>query len=195
VSNKLADNVVRMTNEELIGLAKNPFLDTETRMAIAKNHYTRAKVYLAKNRGLDKETRDYLWSDECAKGYILKVEMICAGHYMDDPEMYWELYNNYPSMWTRSKWRAVRCFTGLWSWQDGNRYTPGDLLTEIFNTKLDPKQLAEEGDMMNRYVLRSTLDSLVRHPNCELNLAIRLSTCEFEQTRALAFKKIVELSK
>ena len=37
--NPLADNVFQMTNAELIGLAKNRFLDYETQVKITLNPY------------------------------------------------------------------------------------------------------------------------------------------------------------
>jgi hypothetical protein len=47
--NVLADNVFQMTNAELIGLAKNRFLDYETQDKIALNPYKRAHMYLIDN--------------------------------------------------------------------------------------------------------------------------------------------------
>ena len=199
MSKRLVDNVNRMTHEELIGLAKNRYIDPELQMSIAKHYYARAHNYLAKNEGLNPAVRDYLWSDNCNKGYVLKSTLLNSGQYNDEPEKFWELYNNYPSMWARSRWRAVKCFIGVWSWSKHVNECPGDLLHEIYNTKLDPKLGPQDphalAGMMNSYVQRACLEKLVRHHNCDLKLAIILSTCGDETVQRLAFEKIVKLSK
>ena len=189
----MLNNINRMSNEELVGLAKNRFLPANMQMAIAKVPYKRVNAYLAANPGLDESVRDYLWSDQCNSGYVLKAGLLSAGHYMDSPEKYWHLYRGYPSMWKRSHWRTVRCFIGLYSWNaPGGQYTPSDLLDEIYKSKLDPRIVG--ADMMHRYVRRTALQALAQHPNCSLELAIRLSTCGDERVQKFAFEKIVELS-
>ena len=60
MSAQLANNIYKMRNEEVIGLAKNRWLPANVQLAIAKHHYARAHWYLAENSGLAKEARDYL---------------------------------------------------------------------------------------------------------------------------------------
>ena len=81
--NVLADNVFQMTNAELIGLAKNRFLDYETQDKIALNPYKRAHMYLIENTGLCSTARDILWNKP---GYVNKFDLISQGHYKDQPE-------------------------------------------------------------------------------------------------------------
>ena len=78
--NPLADNVFQMTNAELIGLAKNRFLDYETQDKIALNPYKRAHMYLIENTGLCSTARDILWNKP---GYVNKFDLVSMGHYKD----------------------------------------------------------------------------------------------------------------
>lgn len=186
----LVANIHRMSNPELIGLAKNRFLPGTVQMAIAETGYRRAQEYLAENEGLQPSVRDYLWSDKVNRGYTLKSTLVASGQYQDEPEKYWELYNRYPKMWNRSKWRARQCFVGMWSWRSpGGAYTPTDLLHEIYEKRL--KSVAN----MNDWSIRTTLIGLAKHQNCDLKLAIMLSTCGNDRVEKQAFEKIVELSK
>jgi hypothetical protein len=189
----MIDQVSLMTNEELIGLAKNRFLPVDLQMAIAKHPYDRANLYLACNSGLKPSTRDYLWSDSCSRGYVIKSDLISGGHYREEPEKYWELYNRYPVLWWKSRWRALSAFLGTYNYRNsGWTSTPGDLLEEIYSHHLNPKTYKVEA--WNQYASVSSLKSLAEHPNCSLKLAIQLSTCGMPKVEQSAFKKIVELS-
>ena len=52
----LKQYINQMTNPELIGLAKNRFLDAEDPVAIAKHHYRRAHSYLIENSSLSQNS-------------------------------------------------------------------------------------------------------------------------------------------
>ena len=80
-----------MTNAELNGLAKNRFVPADLQMAIARTGYQVARDHLSYNAGLDETVRDYLWNDQ-PRAYVMKAQMIQAGHYKDEPEKYIELY-------------------------------------------------------------------------------------------------------
>ena len=69
----LKQYINQMTNPELIGLAKNRFLDTEDQVAIAKHHYRRAHNYLIENRSLSRAARDVLWG---YRGYAREVRLL-----------------------------------------------------------------------------------------------------------------------
>ena len=104
----LKNYVHQMTNPELIGLAKNRFLDSEDQVAIAKFHYRRAHNYLIENTKLSHPARDILWN---YKGYARKCDLLTYGHYVAEPEKYHELYDNFASqMRIRSPWRIPRVF-------------------------------------------------------------------------------------
>jgi len=196
-----------MRNEEIIGLAKNRWLPKNVQVAIAKHHYARAHCYLAENEGLDKEARDYLWSDECNKGYALKSTMISYGQYNGEPEKYWELYERYPGAWTRSAWRMSQAFFGnYWYSRRGTvpNETPVELLHRIYDDRFDPRKHSTADSSNYQYgshpryhlerLARYHLERLAKHPNIDLELAIKLSQCGIDSVQRLGFNKIVELS-
>jgi len=198
-TNKLLDNINMMHNHELIGLSKNRFLPEDLQLAIAKHPYKRAHTYLADNPGLAKSARDYMWSDRCNSGYALKTDLISAGHYLDEPEKYSELYDRYKSRWANSSWRFERAFLHP-GWNPHKRVsaTPSDLLRQIYTEKYEP--LFRSTPMMSggywfNGVPKHTLRSFAEHPNCDLQLAIMLSTCGEPSVEKAAFQKIVQLSK
>jgi hypothetical protein len=199
MSKQLADNIYRMNNPEIIGLAKNRWLPANVQMAIAKNWYARAHWYLAMNEGLDKEVRDYLWSATCNKGYTLKTEMISYGQYDGTPEKYWELYEKYPGAWTRSGWRMSQAFFGhYWAPAAAQSATPTDLLNKIYDDRYDPKKHGIYDESHSYYYgshPKYQLERLAKHPNLDLPLAIKLSQCGIESVQRLGFEKIVELSR
>jgi hypothetical protein len=199
MSKQLAHNIYKMRNDEVIGLAKNRWLPTNVQMAIAHHCYARGHWYLAMNEGLDKEVRDYLWSDTCNKGYTLKADMITYGQYDGHPEKYWELYNKYPGAWARSGWRMSQAFFGhYWSRTAVQNATPTDLLNKIYDDRFDPKKHNVYGESHSYYYgshPKYQLERLAKHPNLDLPLAIKLSQCGIDSVQRLGFEKIVELSR
>jgi hypothetical protein len=199
MSKQLAHNIYKMRNDEVIGLAKNRWLPASVQAAIAKHHYARAHWYLAMNSGLDKETRDYLWSDTCNKGYTLKTELIAYGQYDGSPEKYWELYEKYPGAWSRSGWRMSQAFFGhYWSRGTNQNATPTDLLNKIYDDRFDPKRHKIYGEGQSYYYgshPKYQLERLAKHPNLDLPLAIKLSQCGIDSVQRMGFEKIVELSR
>jgi len=198
MSKKLIDNLYRMSNPELIGLAKNRWLPNDVQMAIAKHHYRRAHTYLAENAGLDTKVRDYLWSDECNKGYVLKSLMITYGQYDQEPEKFVEFYEQYPSAWSRSPWRMATAFFGNFHWRSGGlSKTPSDLLNRIyddhFNPRLNSSTMQDNGWSYGSS--RYYLERMAKHENVDLKLAIKLSQHGLENIQRIGFNKIVELSK
>jgi len=200
MSRQLIDNIHKMRNDEIIGLAKNRWLPGSVQMAIAKWHYTRAHCYLAQNDGLTEQVRDYLWSDECNKGYTLKTTMIQQGHFINEPEKYWELYEKYPGAWSRSGWRMSQAFFGGYWYrhQRQNSATPSDLLNKIYDDRYDPRKFSMDANKNNNYYYgshpRYQLENMAKHPNLDLPLAIKLSQCGLDSVQRLGFAKIVELS-
>lgn len=192
----MINSLNKMTNEEIIGLAKNRFLPPELQLAIAKHPYKRANLYLASNRLLDQRAKDYMWSDKCNAGYVLKAEMVGYGLYADSPEKYRELFNRYPRLWTNSPWRLIFAF--LSNARAGNHFgaphTPPDLLEDIYSSYLNPKNEAITDARGHSYTHTHCLGLLSTHPNCSLKLAIQLSTCGLPKIERSAFNKIVELS-
>lgn len=189
---KLTRHVLQMTNSELNGLAKNRFIPADLQMAIARTGYKVAREHLSYNHGLDKTVRDYLWDDQ-PRAYIIKSLMIQSGHYKSEPEKYVELYERYPQIWKNSHYRAMATFIGGYSWYgDGAKHSPTSLLNRAYDDYLDPKKHVVHE--YSSYGRRHSLKCLAEHPNCDLKLAIKLSTCAIGDIEKLAFQKIVLLS-
>jgi len=181
-----------MTNSELNGLAKNRFLPADLQMAIARTGYKVARDHLSYNEGLDQTVRDYLWNDQ-PRAYVIKAQMVQAGHYENEPEKYVELYERYPQIWSHAHHRAVATFIGGYSWYgDGAQHSPICLLNRAYDDYLDPKRHAVHD--FSAYSRQHSLKCLAKHPNCDLKLAIKLSTCGMSEAEKLAFQKIVQLS-
>ena len=193
MSTQLINNIPNMTNPELIGLAKNRFLPPSVQMAIAKNHYRRAHMYLCENAGLAKSVRDYLYSDECNRGYVNKSTLITHGHYNAEPEKIIEFYKSHGAMMdNRSPWRANACFLrGSW-YTRGQSNTPSEVLNMIYNDHLAKDK---RRDNHHHWHYNYALKDLAQHANCDLPLAIKLSTCGHSDVERVAFDKIVQLSK
>ncbi len=191
---KLAKNVRFMHNHELIGLAKNRFLDTETQVKIAEHPYRRAKSYLTANSGLAKEARDILWDH---KGYVFKCELIQHGHFSGSSKHYLQLYKDHAStIRGRSPWRLVRTFIGGHGWgPDGWGTLPGPLSTppEILEDIYDKDCLrAMDSDQMWNY--RSLMRSMLQNPNLPDEIIIKTSaSSKCEDIRAHALKRLGDL--
>ena len=190
---QLINNIPHMTNPELIGLAKNRFLPASVQMAIAKNHYRRAHMYLCENDGLDKRVRDYLYSDQCNRGYVNKSTLICYGHYNDEPEKIVQFYESHGSqMYNRSPWRANQTFLRP-NWHTTRRSnTPSEILNRIYDDHLVKHKRSDNG---YGWHYNYALKDLAGHHNCDLPLAIKLSTCGNSDVERVAFDKIVQLSR
>ena len=137
--NPLADNVYNMNNAELIGLAKNRFLDAETQVAIAKHHYKRAHMYLMENPGLAPDARDVLFK---TSGYVNKLTLIAEGHYVGQDKVYREAYSDCAEKAARrGSWHRIhRAFIGGyggWTYGSGElagpQATPPDILEDIYD--------------------------------------------------------------
>ena len=174
--NPLADNVFQMTNAELIGLAKNRFLDYETQDKIALNPYRRAHMYLIDNSGLCSTARDILWNK---KGYVNKFDLVSMGHYKDQPEKYHELYDNYADKaFNRGgSYRVFRAFLG--GYQYGGSYgvlsgpqsTPTSILDSLYDRIKDEKTRGYGYD----YYTTSMARALAQHPNSSTETIVKLS--------------------
>lgn len=184
-----------MTNAEKIGLAKNRFISEEVQMAIAKSGYRRACSYLATNDGLAPSVRDYIWSDDCNRGYTLKYEILSHGHYKDSPDRYREYYNKFGHrLMLNSSWRLNSTLMGgAWrDWYQGWKYCPTDVLDVFFEDFFSKNKRYSHTE--NYYSGNRMRLAFVQHPNCSMRIAIELSTFEDNQIKTAAFQKIVELS-
>jgi len=157
-----AANLHSMYNSEISSLAKNRFTDEETQIAIAKYHYSLARQHLAENPDVSPKAADILWN---RKGYVLKCALLANGKKeLSDEEMTQFYRTTFKGRGNR-KWRMQQAFLGGYGWRSSNNSkTPGVLLEEIYadTVKDDPQY----------YLVRR----FVEHPNCTLDLALRIST-------------------
>ena len=193
----------QMTNPELIGLAKNRFLDTEDQVAIAKHHYRRAHNYLIENSSLSRAARDVLWG---YKGYARKCELIAYGHCIEEQDMYHELYDNYgDTMRSRSPWRMSRVFLQHNRWYSHGRHTstaqtgtPASIIEDIYKRDVLPLRTAQAHTVRGSYYYPSARymeQAIVKNPNTPLELVVQISAASTDdQTRAMALKTMANRS-
>jgi hypothetical protein len=190
-----ANNLDKMLNSEKTALAKNRFTDAETQLAIAKDWYKLAQTYLASNPNITDEAAKELWNK---RGYVLKATLLSGGRIKLKKKEYTAVYHKYFKNNSRSHWRMMEAFLGGY-WYSRNKVTknetPGELLEEIYR------------DLPQGEQSTYTLERFVGHPNCTLNLALRISTMKipdaehnyyahsFEQLRQVALLKVAEITK
>jgi len=188
-----AANLHNMYNSEISSLAKNRFTDEETQIAIAKHHYNLARQHLAENPDVSPKAADILWD---RKGYVLKCALLQNGKKeLSDEEMTQFYRMTFKGRGNR-KWRMQQAFLGGYSWRSSNKSkTPGVLLEEIYadTVKDDPQY----------YLVRR----FVEHPNCTLDLALRISTMRvsdkemiygrrrWDEIKHQALMKVAEITK
>ncbi len=190
--NPLADNVFQMTNAELIGLAKNRFLDYETQDKIALNPYKRAHMYLIENTGLCSTARDILWNKP---GYVNKFDLISQGHYKDQPEKYHELYDNYAdkAFARNGSYRVYRAFLGGYSYGPGYGVLPGpsgtptSILCSLYERIQNENPRGYGYDYYNGSMARA----LAQHPNTSTETIVKLS-CSYpcQEVNKIALKEL-----
>jgi len=170
-----AQNVPKMYNTEVVALAKNRFTDAETQMAIAKHHYRLGHTYLARNSKVTQEVAKELWS---RRGYVLKSILMAHDRIdLSDQERI-DVYRKYFKNNSRSEWRMLSAFLGrsYWERDKNDPQTPTVLLDEIYS---DLSATARA----TRYILQRFVD----HPNCSLEMAIRISTTPDEQNGSYTY--------
>ena len=190
-----ANNIGNMHNSEVVGLAKNRYTDEETMLAISKHWYRLGKEYLASNPNITQEAAQELWNH---RGYVFKATLMANGAIKLKKKEYAEVYRQYFKNNSRSHWRMMQAFLGGSYWQNAsssNNRTPAALLEEIY------ADLGED-ETQRSY----TLERFIDHPNCSLNLALRISTMpdppqqsyyhrSFDGLRQKALMKVAEITK
>ena len=191
-----ANNIGKMHNSEVVGLAKNRYTDAETMLAISKHWYRLGKEYLASNPNITQEAAKELWDH---RGYVFKATLMANGRIKLKKKEYAEVYRKYFKNNSRSHWRMMQAFFGGYHWYSDDKCknnTPGELLEEIF------------ADLDEEHKSRTyTLERFIRHQNCTLDLALRIGTMStpetqqryyadhFEQLRNKAMLKVAEITK
>ena len=156
-----ARNLNKMSNKEQVSLAQNRFTDAETQIAIAKNSYRLAREYLANNTSVTPEAANELWA---YKGYVLKCALLSNGKkILTEEEMIAFYRKNFKNRKNRHC-RMQSTFLGRYPAHLAHgAHTTGALLEEIYTDS-------------SRKPEYYTVRRFVEHPNCTLNLALRIST-------------------
>ena len=191
-----ANNIGKMSNSEVVSLAKNRFTDSDTMLAISKHYYRLGKEYLADNPNITPEAAQELWNH---RGYVFKATLLAKGTIKLKKKEYAEVYRKYFKNNQRSHWRMMQAFLGgRYYWQDSEcrSNTPGDLLEVIY------------GDLPpDEFTRTYTLRRFINHGNCSLNLALKIGTIktpesaqryyvdDFEKLRNDAMLKVAEITK
>ena len=189
-----AANIGQMYNSEVVSLAKNRFTDEETQIAIAKHYYALGRQYLAENPDVSPKAAQILWD---RKGYVLKCSLLMNGKKELSDEEMTQFYRTTFKGRERRKWRMQQAFLGGYGWRASvnKSRTPGALLEEMYAdvTNDDPEY----------YLIRR----FVNHPNCTLNLALRISTMKipeeqlrygsrrWDEVKQAALMKVAEITK
>ena len=194
--------IPNMTNPELIGLAKNRYLDEEDQTAIAKWHYRRAHNYLIENVNLKTAARDVLWD---YRGYARKCDLIQYGHFIDDQEKYFELYDGYATQIRgRSHWRIPRVFLHHYRWHSHgistrttNTGAPAEIIEDIYLKDVQ-RVRATTCETYSGYYYSgpsSTERMIVENENTPLELIVKISASSpDDRNRNLAMKTMARRS-
>ena len=197
-----------MTNPELIGLAKNRWLDEEDQVGIAKWHYRRAHNYLIENTNLTKSARDVLWG---YKGYARKCELITYGHFIDDQDKahYHELYDGYSTqLRNRSPWRIPRVFLHHYRWHShghhvsaGDTGTPASIIEDIYVKDVQRSRANSDNSMSGYYSgyycsgPNTTERMIIQNKNTPIELIVKISASSpDDKNRTLAFRTMASRS-
>ena len=189
-----AANIGQMYNAEVVSLAKNRFTDEETQIAIATHNYGLGRQYLASNPEVSPRAAEILWN---RKGYVLKCCLLENGKMELPDEELTLFYRTTFKGRERRKWRMNQAFLGGYSWYRGHNKsrTHGAMLEEMYADMTS--------DEPESYFVRRFID----HPNCTLNLALRISTMKvpenqlrygsrrWEEVKQTALMKVAEITK
>ena len=199
----LKKNIPNMTNPELIGLAKNRYLDEEDQVAIAKFHYRRAHNYLIENVNLKPAARDVLWD---YNGYARKCELITYGHFLEEQDKYHELYDGYASqMRGRSPWRIPRVFLHHYRWHSHgvsarceNTGTPEEIIEDFYLKDVQQPRARSAVESYSGYYYSgpsNTEKMIIENINTPLDLIVKISASSPEErNRILAMKAMARRS-
>ena len=167
--------IPHMTNPELIGLAKNRFLDEEDQVAIAKWDYRRAHNYLIENTNLKTAARDVLWDYYATQ------------------------------MRNRSPWRMCRVFLHHYRWHShgvstrtDNTGTPPDIIEDIYLKDVQRPRSSGAGESYSGYYYAgpsTTEKMIIENQNTPLELIVKISASSpVDDNRNLAMKTMARRS-
>ena len=155
-----AQHIHKMSNSELIGLAKNRFIDEDTQLEIARHPYLRARQYLCENPSITESVVDELMA---GRAWSCKLILTSAGRLNNRQEDIRQIYESLPDS-MRQPFRILNCFLrSYWNHRasgDALINTPSDVIDDIY-TKLVKRKLG----FNNNWFHRSAVEAMVGHPN------------------------------
>ena len=184
---RLANYVDSMNNAELIGLAKNRFIDNDVQVKLAEHPYLRGRHYLSHNPSLCTEARDVLLN---GKSMAVKWNMVESGNLNDKPEdirKVWEAGKHR----FRQPWRITYTFVTGYGGNKPN--TPSDILEEIFH-RFAPNQVSYD-NWNGGYYAKNVPLSILEHPNCPESIAVIASASNYERLKQAGFAALVRLKR
>jgi hypothetical protein len=177
-----------MNNAELIGLAKNRFIDNDVQVKLAEHPYLRGRHYLSQNPSLCTEARDVLLN---GKSMVVKWNMIESGNLNDKPKTIREVWAAGKHRF-REPWRIT--YTFITGCRGNPPNTPSDILEEIYH-RFAPK-MNEHGDWVgNGYYTNRVPLSILEHPNCPESIAVIASASNRERLKQAGFAALVRFKR
>lgn len=178
---RLYQNLNRMSNTEINNLAKNEFTDDVIRVWIATHSHVQARYYLAEKTLLCDEVVEILVA---GKSNIVKGILVSTGAVKDSDT----IRSIYEKCTHFCEWRIHNYFVeNYWSRRGDGSHNRDDV-----NTPPDVLESIYENSIQKRYhpYLRR---SIVKHRNCSIKLALRMTMDPDSTTRNLAFQTLARV--
>ena len=187
----LSTNLWRMSNKELNGLAQNRYTGRDIQIKLANHPYLLCRQHLSRNIGICRDAVDILLT---GKARSCKWNLIAGCHLDHAPATIEEVYFNTPASMVEA-WRFQYTFVKPPYWQNPtgkSPNTPATVLEHAYRTiYCDEKE--------NKYGYprdpRYWASELASHPNCGLELAIRMSQDHRDVVKNAGFKTLVRLNR
>ena len=184
----LSSKVPWMNNRELNGLAQNRFVPASVQDALFHAGLRSTREYLALNPNLCIDVRDKLWS---LRGYVMKCHLIASGHYSDNANKYYELYDSVN--WNRSRHRMTNTFLNSgYNIGRGHKNTPCDLLTRIYSEWCHPGGKYSQPERL--WQMRWLKNCISRHPNATDKIRLLIAATSEGETRKIAIENLSSVS-
>ncbi len=187
----LSDNLHRMSNKELNGLAQNRFIDKDIQLKLAQHHYLLCRQHLSMNPSLCREAVGLLMN---GKAKSVKWNLVANGHLDHDPSLIEKVYFDTPSAFMQP-WRFSYTFLQppYWSHSISPPKTPTSVLKHAYLNLYQPP--ATNRDTYYATHPRYWAAQMARSPGCDIELAIRLSQDPRDDVKRSGFEALVRLKR
>ena len=183
-----AQHIHKMSNSELIGLAKNRFIDEDTQLEIARHPYLRARQYLCENPSITESVVDELVA---GRAWSCKLILTSVGRLNNRQEDIRQIYQGLPGR-MKQPWRILNCFLrSYWRHRtDGSGIinTPSDIIDEIYTNFINLKGLSANGNWFQR----NAIEVMVEHPNTSDHVLLSISQSAPQPVAAKALLVVSE---